>query len=424
MQSVSLVTPLKNKRYALILSGQFLSDFGNWFDYIALNTILVYSWGLGPEAVAAFVFAVGAPWILFGPLLGVWMDRLPSKPVLVISDLLRGLLVLGLFFAPNLWVVLPLVFLKSTVAVCFEPARIRAIRQVIEPESLSRAISLSQISVYLTKIIAPSIGGLIATAVSPSSVFLIEVGLFLVSACLLSFLPKDLMKVTSPGTSENAGFLSELKGGFQHLRTNKNLLHAVVLISSALFLVFLFEGLFSLWTNEQGLSEQAFGLLISAVGLGSFLGAIGGGQWEFWKRKPLLFISASTAFTGCLIVFIGAGGLSDVQLPLAVWLVVALLAGTSAAFSTVPFAYLLQAETPPELIGRISGTSNALQNVSTLLAPMSGAFFAGFFSISTVFLGAGLGLVLLGTAYLLNQVLRPAPVKVPEKSREYAGHGM
>jgi len=391
--TIKFLQPLKNKRFSLLFSGQLLSDCGNWLDYIAIYTLLVYTWQLGPDAVAAQVIAAGVPWIFLGPLISVWVDRLPTKVTLVVSDILRAIIVFCLFFTTSLWLLLMLVFLKNSVATAFEPARMKTIKSVIPHQELSQAISLSQTSVYLMKIIAPIVGGVIAAQTSSSFIFLIEGVLFLISSVLLSFIPNDLNQTQSV---DKPKFWKELTGGIKHLKTTSTLLMAVILVSVSLFLIFLFEGLFVLWAKEQNLSEQAYGMLISAIGLGSLVGVLGGGSWEGWKKSPLSSISSAVFISGILVTILGIGGMLSFQLPTLVWSAMAFCAGVCAAFTTVPFGYILQTETPSHLIGRVTGSSNALQNVSTFLAPLLGASLAAAFSTNFVFLGAGVGLVLLG----------------------------
>jgi MFS family permease len=414
MSKNAFFSPLQSKRFSLVFSGQLLSDCGNWLDYIAIYTLLVYSWQLGPEAVAAQVVAAGLPWILLGPLISVWVDRFPMKLIFVTSDLLRAAIVICLFFTNSFWLLLILVFLKNTIATTFEASKMKAIRSFVHPDSLSQAVSLSQISVYLMKIVAPIAGGAIAAQTSSKIIFLIEGVLFFVSAILLSRLPRE---VSATQQSAEPSFFKELKGGIKHLGTTPTLLMGVLLISSSLFLIFLFEGLFVLWAKDQQLTEQAYGMLISAVGFGSLVGAFGGGKWTWWRNKPLLWMSGAIAISGLLVSFLGLGGILQISLPSIVWSVLAFVTGVCAAFTTVPFGYILQTETPIELIGRVSGSSNALQNVSTFTAPLLGAFLAKFFSTSIVFLGSGIGLIVLGIVVFVRIFVNLTLLS--SKSREF-----
>lgn len=105
-----MFAPLRQRNYGKIFLAQVLSDLGNWLDFIALNTLIVYVWDLGPEAVAALVITFALPWVLVGPIASVWIERVPKRMVMISSDLIRIAIVLGLYWAPNLYVLLPLVF--------------------------------------------------------------------------------------------------------------------------------------------------------------------------------------------------------------------------------------------------------------------------------------------------------------------------
>ncbi len=170
----TIFVPLRQRNYGKIFIAQVLSDLGNWLDFIALNTLIVYVWDLGPEAVAALVITFGLPWVLVGPIASVWIDRLPKRAVMISSDLIRIFIVLGLYWAPNIYVLLPLVFLKGSFGAIFDPARQSAIRMIVPKESLSQAISLSQFSVQSTEVFAPILGAVFVSMAGARSAFLVE----------------------------------------------------------------------------------------------------------------------------------------------------------------------------------------------------------------------------------------------------------
>lgn len=75
----TLFVPLTHRPYRLLWMAQVFSDFGNFFDLVALEALIVYEWGLGAGALAAFAFAAGLPWILIGPWVALLVDRIPRS---------------------------------------------------------------------------------------------------------------------------------------------------------------------------------------------------------------------------------------------------------------------------------------------------------------------------------------------------------
>src|SRR5207248_2382765 len=104
-------------------------------------------------------------------------------------DLARAAVVTCLIFAPSIWVLLPLVFLKTLFSTAFGPAQQATIRATVPEGDLLAANSLSQLATQVTKVAGPALGGLIVATWSPRAAFGIDAVTFLVSAAILTRLP-------------------------------------------------------------------------------------------------------------------------------------------------------------------------------------------------------------------------------------------
>ncbi|SMO48468.1 MFS transporter [Melghirimyces algeriensis] len=399
---LTMFSPLRQRNFGKLFIAQLFSDLGNWLDFIALNTLVVYAWGLGPEAVAALVITLGLPWVVIGPLASVWTDRAPKRLVMILSDLMRFIIVLTLFWAPNLYILLPLVFLKGACGAVFDPARQSAIRMIVPTEMLAQAVSLSQLSVQSTKILAPTLGGALVSMIGPRSTFLIEAVLFLLSAFILWMLPDLKSDVSSNESVEmKGGFWKQLREGWAYVVTNRMLLIGTLSIMFALSINFMYDGLFPLWTKQMDFSEQVFGMMISAIGFGSVLGAVLFGQFTIWQKGPLMMMSFGAIAAGSQVLLMGLGGQGFLSLELYSWFIVFLLMGISASALFVPFGYIIQTETPQRMMGRVSATANAIQNGAMLLSPSIGAFLVKVIGLGFVFSGSGICLALFGMVVLM-----------------------
>jgi hypothetical protein len=83
------------------------------------------------------------------------------------------------------------------------------------------------------------------------------------------------------------------------------------------------------------------------------------------------------------------------------WIVIYFLVGLSAAAVMVSYGYILQVETPPELMGRVFASADGVQTVFQLIAPPVGAALAQGFGIGPVFGAAGLGVAAVGLLVVL-----------------------
>jgi len=83
------------------------------------------------------------------------------------------------------------------------------------------------------------------------------------------------------------------------------------------------------------------------------------------------------------------------------WVLVYFVTGLSAAAIMVTYSFILQIETPRELMGRVFATAEGVQTVFQLLAPPLGAALAGLYGVGIVFGTAGAALALVGLLVML-----------------------
>ncbi|ARU63344.1 hypothetical protein CBW65_21920 [Tumebacillus avium] len=419
MSKTSIFAPLKHRPYRMLFTGQLFSDLGTWLDMLALGILVAYTWNMGPAELAALTIVMGLPWVVIGPFAAVWADRLPRKGLMIFCDLLRMLIVLGFVVAPNLYVLLALVFFKELFSAMFDPARQGAIRTLVPEEVLLQASSLSQLSLNVTKVAAPVFGGIIIAASSPSFVFILEAVLFLFSMMFISRLPhmpKAMAEeAAEPGTAKRESvFWKHFKEGLRFIGENRVLATAIILMAVRFFLIFLYDGLLVLWGKEVGLPEEYFGVLLGAVGFGTVLGTLAVGQWNFWSPKPIQMMAVTGAISGIGILILALGSYQVIPSHPALWVTLFFFVGFIGAGSAVPYGYVLQKETPSAIIGRVTGAANSISNLSMFAAPALGAVVAEWIGTGGVFAIAGTGTVLTGLFALLA-------VRKAEAKREYAG---
>lgn len=380
---------LKHRPYRNLFTGELISDTIDWLDFTALTVLIVYNWGLGPGALAAFLIAFEIPWVVIGPLISVYADRWPAKTTLIVCTLLRAVVIVGFLFAPNLFWLLPLVFLKASTGTLFLPTRMGAIRSLVPKDLMPDAISLSQLSSFGTKVIAPAIGGSIIAFSSVQTVFLVEIALSALVILFLVQVPNIERQPVEGEAGETSGYWSELKAGCSYIVTSRMLTVSILLGAVGLFLVFLSDGLLALWAKQIDFAEPDYGLIMSAMGLGSVAGALIAGQFNAWKQHPLRMLGVAAVFLGLFNIVIGIGGYGWLPNALPLWLAIFTLFGVAGAVSAIPFSYILQAETPEHLIGRVSGVSAGLQSGAALSAPLIGAAVANWIGVGGAFAIAG-----------------------------------
>src|ERR1044072_974851 len=97
----------RNRSLRQLWLGQVVSQMGDWFDTIALYTIILRLTGSGGD-VGLLLVALVVPSFFFGPIAGVIADRFSRQRIMIVSDVLRAVVVLGFLFvrrADQLWII-------------------------------------------------------------------------------------------------------------------------------------------------------------------------------------------------------------------------------------------------------------------------------------------------------------------------------
>ncbi|HEX6820130.1 MAG TPA: MFS transporter [Ktedonobacterales bacterium] len=167
-------------------TGQTVSHLGSSFTTFALP-LLVYqltgsALNLGIATAATFV-----PYLLFGLVIGAWVDRVNRKRLMILTDVLRSLAaaaipVLAALGVLAVWQVYVLAFISSTLTIFFTSAEFAVIPSLVSSDDLVSANGRIQASYSGASVLGPLLAGLLLTLLPLSAVFLVDASSFVVSA--------------------------------------------------------------------------------------------------------------------------------------------------------------------------------------------------------------------------------------------------
>jgi DHA3 family macrolide efflux protein-like MFS transporter len=333
-----------------------------------------------------------------GPLAGVFVDRWPLKQTLVSSDVLRACLTLSLLFATHLWHFYLILALISIVSGFFGPAQQCTIRTSVPPEGMMATSAVMQQAIFLVRVIAPAIAGLLVASFGAVSCYLIDTVSFLGSALLIGSatilrrapMPQETAEDTARGVRK---VWLDMRVGFDFIVHRRAILFVILALAAAVFTLGCFAPLIAIYVREclHG-TTRSFGIISSMIGVGILVG--------FFLVQQL-----AKRFTNEVLVFGGLMGMAAGLLLLtaipqiACSVLAAFSIGLSVAGILLPAQTLMQHETPEELLGRVSSTGMSI----VFGAQVLGLFLSGLltryvgvrqvFLLSAVFL---LALVMLG----------------------------
>jgi predicted MFS family arabinose efflux permease len=178
----------RNRSFRLLWLGQVVSQMGDWFDTIALYAIILRLTGSGRD-VGLLLVARFVPSFFFGPLSGVIADRFSRQRIMIVSDVLRAVVVLGFLFVrrpDQLWLIYVLTVFQLGLSAFFEPAKTAAIPSIVEGRELVAANAITSVTWSVMLTLGAAIGGLITGVFGTDVAFVLDAGTYILSAVLIA----------------------------------------------------------------------------------------------------------------------------------------------------------------------------------------------------------------------------------------------
>ncbi len=404
---------LQNRNFLMLWAGQVFSQVADKFYLVLMIALISSRFQEADQTISGWVssimIAFTIPAVLFGSIAGVYVDRWSKRPMLVLTNLVRGGLVLILFpvlaaLQPGIewmgiprgfWVLLAVTFLISALTQFFAPAEQAAIPLLVEREHLLSANALYTFTMMLAVIAGFAAGEpLLALASTLSAEWagtsdlggmLVVGGSYGVAGLLLCFLVTG--ESSNAHEQQDTHVWADIKDGLQYLGQQKQVRGALVQLV-ILFSVFAALAVLVVRLAEilPTLEASQFGFLLAAGGVGMALSvALLGQLGHQFKPHRLSFYGSM----GMATMLIGLAFTSQ-----SLWGSLGCLfgLGVSAALVGVPMQTTIQAQTPEEMRGKVFGLQNNAVNIALSL-PLA---LAGLAETRW-----GLGPVLLGLASLV-----------------------
>ena len=265
----------QNPSFRNLWYGQVVSELGDWLNSIAIYALILKLSDSG-MAMAGAMMAKLLPIVLVSPIAGVVVDRVSRKTVMIVSDLLRCVVVLGFLLVEDrdvLWLVYALVIVEISLSGFFEPARSAIIPSLVPKEDLVTANALSGSTWSVMLAFGAALGGVIVYLFGIKAAFILDAGTFILSAWFLSKIPSP-KKSTKKDSSKQSGY-QELLEAMRFLMAEPMVL-VLSLLKAGLAVAGGIMTLIPLMASQM-LSVSlslGIGILYSARGLGAALGPI------------------------------------------------------------------------------------------------------------------------------------------------------
>jgi MFS family permease len=399
-------------------TGQTISNLGNSITLFALP-LLVFnlthsSVNLGLTTAAEFL-----PYLLFGLLLGAWIDRSDRKRLMIITDLARAAIIATIpLFATlgwlSVWWIYLVGFIHSTLTICFEAGQFAAIPSLVNQRDLVTANGRIQASYSAAQVIGPLLAGLLVTTLPITTMFTLDALSFLLSMVSLILVQRSF---NAPGKPHNKHIGQDIVEGLRYVIKHPILRNISLMMALVNFVTVASTAQLVLFAKDHlHANDFQVSLLYTAGSLGIVaLALIAGPLRKRW--------SFSTVALGALLL----DGLLLLALAFTPWFWLALILWGSAQGLGILFnintGSLRQSIVPNHLLGRVMSIAGVLAWSAIPLGSTLGGFVVAWTgNITLVFAISGGTVALIALAFSftsLGHAERYLPPKdAEEKTRQ------
>ncbi len=178
----------------LFFVGETISNLGSSFTLFAMP-LLVYRLTHSSLNLGLSTAVEMAPYLLFGLVIGAWVDRLSRKRLMIVVDVLQALTlisvpVMDLLGSLNVWWLYGVGFVSATLKICFESSQFAAVPSLVSRDDLVKANGRLQASFSGAQMLGPVLAGALLWLLPLPMLLLIDAASFLVSAGTLALIQR------------------------------------------------------------------------------------------------------------------------------------------------------------------------------------------------------------------------------------------
>ena len=366
----------RHPNFIKLWAGQTVSLFGSQISLLAIPLTAVLILNATPLEMGILTAAEAVPYLLFGLVAGVWVDRLRRRAILIVADVGR-FIVLSLIPLAHLLGILRiellylLAFLVGTLSIFFDVAYRSYLPSLIECEQLIEGNSKLDLSRSVGEIVGPGLAGVLVQVFTAPIAILVDAFSFLVSVLSLMWIhaPEEVPKVEERGKGLWREILEGLRFVFGEpmLRALTGSFATLTLFNSLL------EAVFVLYvTKEIGIKPATLGLIFAIGSTGFVVGALLAEKLTHWLGIGITLLFAPLVIGASDLLIPLAGLVPSFAFPLLG--VAQLLFGLTRPVFSINQLSLRQTITPERLLGRMNASvSFVVFGIPTIGALLGGA---------------------------------------------------
>ena len=381
MNSVKIFS---RSQFSILWWSGTLSSFGDWATLFASVALASYLGAEGGNSELTSVVPIIARIIpaFMSSFAGILADRFNKRNVMIICDISRMLIVLGLFFTTTLIQLFIINFISEIFSLTRQPSRESIVPDIVSDEYLVKANSLFTVGTYAMLPIASLFFGFISenkvienivsygNSWNGSIIFLIDAVTFLISSYLLLFLKAD---TSYQKVKKKNNVLGDLKEGIKYFFSVSELRSVTTSISLSLIgagALFVLGNTYL--TQSLNFSQSSFGFMIASFGFGIIFTMVILSYFVTTFSRIPFFIGLSMMLTGVSLLF----AFNSSEFPTIIFSIFISGIGSGSVY-LLTISYL-QSTTEKKLRGRVFGNFYTIGRLSILVSLLISGFVANF----------------------------------------------
>jgi MFS family permease len=352
-----------NRNFRNLLWGQFVSETGNWFNFIAAAGLIRQITNGNAEAAGILLACRLLPYAIISPFAGAFVDRFSRRQVMLWTDIARvGIALIFLLVSKpeDMWIAFIAMALLSGFGAFFDAGKNAATPNMCGSEGLLAGTALMFSTRFLLMAFGSAAGGVVAWLFGYEWAFIINAASFAISSYSVWLVSEESTRDDTTAEkmrNKSASFLKELKEGLVYAVGNRFALTILLMNviwatgGGAVNIVFERMGGIEFARTENLDPNLALGILWFASGIGLFLGMMLARRTDNYlelTEKRGRFIIVALVVHG--LIFASAGFMESIWLFSILILVSRTIIGVEYAVQETMFQRTL----PDEIRGRVS----------------------------------------------------------------------
>lgn len=397
-------TPKWKKNFFAIWTGQAVSLITS----AILQMAIIYY--LTEKTQSAMILSIASlvgllPFAVFGPWIGVLVDRHDRKKIMIIADLINAIAGLALFIIAfytelPIWMVMVVLFIRSIGTAFHSPALSATTPLLVPEEYLTKCAGYTQSMQSISYIVSPAIAAFLYSIWDLNFIILIDVLGAIIACTTVAFIYIPKLKIEQKQLKKN--FMKEMKDGFFALKENKGVF-TVLLVGTIYMLIYMpMNVLFPLISTSYfngtsvhvSIAQMSFstGMLVGGI----LLGLIGGHKKKvFLMCTSILIVGLSLTISGLLpskgfIVFAISCGVMGLSVPF--------YSGAQTA--------LIQEKIKVEYLGRVFSLTGGIMSMVIPIGLIPSGFLADKIGVNYLFVISGILIIIIAIIFPLIPSIR------------------